>query len=86
MKTSLGHSRHHLASGMYTRFIKLRRKEGRNSNVTQDQIGVCHMQTNMNKKASEHMNFRAHTRNAAISTDKSAFPGSSHDQCDYSFT
>jgi hypothetical protein len=56
MKTSPGHSRHHLASGMCTRFIELRRKEGRNSHVTQDHIGVCHIQTNMNKKASEHMN------------------------------
>jgi hypothetical protein len=43
------------------------------------------MKTNMNKKAREHMNFRAHTRNAAISTDKSAFSVSSHDQCDCSF-
>ncbi len=43
---------------MCTRFIKLRRQEGRNSHVTQDHIGVCHMKTNMNKKAREHMNFR----------------------------
>ncbi len=28
-------------------------KEGRNSLVTQDHIGVCHIQTNVNKKASE---------------------------------
>jgi hypothetical protein len=35
----------------------LRRKEGRNSHVRQDHIGVCHMQTNMNKKESEHMNY-----------------------------
>jgi len=69
MKTSLGHSRHHLGSGMHARFMKLCRKEGRNSYVTQDHIGVCHMPTNMNKKASEHMNFRAHTRNEVISTD-----------------
>jgi hypothetical protein len=39
----------------------------------------------MNKKTSEHMNFRAHTRNSAISTDKIAFSVSSHDQCDSSF-
>ena len=58
---------------MCTRFIKLRRQEGRHSHVTQDHVGVCHMKTNMNKKAREHMNFRAHTRNAAISTDKNAF-------------
>jgi len=31
--------------------------EGRNSHVSQDHIGTCHMQTNMNKKASEHMNY-----------------------------
>jgi hypothetical protein len=47
---------------------------------------VCHMKTNMYKKASEHMSFRAHTRNVPISTDKRAFLGSSHDQCDCSFT
>ncbi len=80
-----GDSRHHLASGMCTRFIKLCRQEGRNSHVTQDHIGVCHMKTNMNKKAREHMNFRTHTRNAAKSTDKSAFSVSSHDQRDCSF-
>jgi hypothetical protein len=79
-----GHSRHHLASGMYTRFIKLRRQEGRNSHVTQDHIGVCHVKANMNKKAREHMNFRAHTRNAVISTGKSVSV-SSHDQRDCSF-
>jgi hypothetical protein len=66
-------------------FHQVASKEGRNSHVTQDHIGVCHMQTNMNKKASEHMDFRAHRRNVAISTDKSAFSASSHDQCDYSF-
>jgi hypothetical protein len=32
------------------------------------------------------MNFRAHTFLAAISTDKSAFSGSSHNQCAGSFT
>ena len=81
----MGYVVSHILSAMYTRFIKLHRKEGRNSHVTQDHIGVCHIQTNMNKKASEHMNFRAHTRNAAISTDKSAFSGSSHNQRDCSF-
>jgi hypothetical protein len=80
-----GHSRHHLASGMCTRFIKFRRKEGRNSHVTEDHIGVCHMKTNMKKKAREHINFRAHTRSAAISTDKRAVSGSSHDHRDCSF-
>jgi hypothetical protein len=53
-------------------------KEGRNSHVTQDHIGVCHMKTNMNKKASEHMNFRAHTRNTSISTDKSTLSVQQH--------
>ena len=48
-------------------------KEDLNSHVMEDHIGVCHMKTNMNKKASEHMNFREHTRNIWISTDKSAF-------------
>jgi hypothetical protein len=43
------------------------------------------MKTNMDKKASEHVNFRVHTRNSAISTDKIAFSGSSHDQRDCSF-
>jgi hypothetical protein len=33
--------------------------------------------TNINR--SSHVNFRAHTKNAAISTDKSAVSGSSHD-------
>ncbi len=80
-----GLSRHHLSWTMWTNFIKLSRKEGRNSHVTQDHIGVCHIKTKMNKKASEHMNFRTHTRNTSIPTDKSAFSGSTHDQCDYSF-
>jgi hypothetical protein len=53
--------------------------------VTQDHIGVYHMKTNMTKKASEHVYFRAHTKNTAISTDKSVVSGSSHDQCDCSF-
>ena len=41
---------------------------------------LCHLQTNMSKKASEHINFRAHTRNVAISMDKNAFSGSLEDQ------
>jgi hypothetical protein len=60
---------------MCTRFIKLRRQEGRNSHVTEDHIGVCYMKKNVNKKASEHMNFHDHTRNVVISTDKSSFRG-----------
>jgi hypothetical protein len=48
-------------------------------------VYVDHMKTNMNKKAREHMNFRAHTRNTAISTDKNVLSDSSHDQIDYSF-
>jgi hypothetical protein len=81
----MGYVVSHILSAMYTRFIKLHRKEGRNSHVTQDHIGVCHMKTNMNKKASEHMNFRAYTRHTTISTDKNVVSGSSHDQLDFSF-
>ena len=45
------------------------------------------MPTNiMIKKASEHMNFCAHTRNTAIPTDKGTFSDSLHDQCDYMFS
>ncbi len=43
------------------------------------------MQTNMDKKASEHRNLCTHTRNKAISTDNIVFVGSSHDAFDYSF-
>jgi hypothetical protein len=60
MKMSPGHSRPHLvtaaAAGMYTRFMK------RNSLVFQDHIGVCHMQTNMHKKASDHRNLCSHEK------------------------
>ena len=57
MKTSLGHSRHHLASGMCTRvrgwtFVC---KEGRNSLVVHVLIGVWHMKTCVNKEAWSHM-------------------------------
>jgi hypothetical protein len=62
-----------MTSGMCTRVMKLLRKEDRNSLVTQDRIGVCQIQTNMNKKACEHMNLRAHTRNEARSTTKAPF-------------
>ena len=33
--------------------------------VVQDVLGVCHIQTYVNKKASVGMNFRTHTRNRA---------------------
>ncbi len=59
----------------------LHENEGRKSLVFQDRIGVCHMQTNMHKKASEHRNLCAHTRNEAISTGNIVFVGSSHDAC-----
>ena len=59
-----------MTSGMCARVMKLSRKEDRNSLVAQDRIGVCQMQTNMNKKACKHMTLRAHTRNEARSTDK----------------
>ncbi len=62
------------------------RKEGRNSLVAQVLIGACHMQTYANKKASSHMNWRAHTRNEARSPEKRAFLDSSHDQCGERFT
>ena len=83
----LGHSRHHRASGMCTRFMNLRTKEGRHSLVAQVLIRVCHMQTCANKKAcSPYMNLRAHTRNEARSAEQSVFWDSSHDQCGERFT
>ena len=54
--------------------------EGRNSLVDQVLIGVCDMQTYVNKKAYIRMNLRAHTRNEARSPEKSALLDSSHDQ------
>ena len=53
MKMSPGHSRPHLATATAAGMCTLHEKEGRNSLVFQDRIGVCHMQTNMHKKASE---------------------------------
>jgi hypothetical protein len=45
-------------------------REGRNSLVDQDLIGVCHMHTYVYKKIPRHMKFRAHTRNTSNSSDK----------------
>ena len=65
MKMSPGHSRPHLATVAAAGMCTLHEKEGRKSLVFQDRIGVCHMQTNMHKKASEHRNLCAHTQNTA---------------------
>jgi len=59
--------------------------EGRNLLVAQVLIGVCHMQTYVNKKACKPMNLRTHSRNEAKLTDKMAFSDSTHDQRDCSF-
>ena len=48
-------------------------KEGRNSLVVQVLIGVCHIQTYVNKKAYSDMNLCAHTRNEVRSPEKHVF-------------
>jgi len=58
---------------------------GRNWLVAQDLIGACHMHTCVHKKIPRHMKLRAHTRNTANSSGKSAFSGSLQRQRDASF-
>jgi hypothetical protein len=48
-------------------------------------IGVCHMQTYVNKKVWRHMDLRAHIRNTGTSSDKIAFSGSLRHKRDASF-
>jgi hypothetical protein len=86
MKSSLGHSRHHLPSGMYTRSWTDVCKEGHDSLVDQVLIVVWHIQTYVNKKVWCHMNFCTHTRSEARSPEKPTFLDSSHDQWVEGFT
>jgi hypothetical protein len=58
MKMSPGHSRTHLATAAVPG--TLHEKEGRNSLVFHDRIGVCHMYTNMDKRAREYRNLCSH--------------------------
>ena len=51
-------------------------REGHNSLVDQDLIGVCHIHTYVHRKIHRHINSRAHTRNTVNSPDKIAFSDS----------